>query len=267
MPEQLVSAGFLRLVGGCTVELQGECGTCHSGRSIDFLVVSMNLRHGIRNSRADNSAPWSAHVAIAFGVLRKPSKIRTWQLVSPSPLTTQAPSHSQVELLKGLEWRRMPFPATCRKKRPSQACLGQRWATPLSYPSCFPSGRRLVSGTSSSNVNWRGSARHGRVVAMRGQLQIFRLKPTHLKKVDEVVSEGQGHMFWACVRGRPLEVERCRERGKCNCDQFRKSVGDLKMCAGELPTIPVSDQDLPPGFCTTISGLAGSAAKKLSVSK
>ena len=71
------------------IELLGECGTCYSGRSIDYLVVSKNLSYCTRNVRADRSPPWSAHVAIAFDVLRKPPKIRTWQLVSPSPLIPQ----------------------------------------------------------------------------------------------------------------------------------------------------------------------------------
>ena len=33
------------------------------------------------------------------------------------------------------------------------------------------------------------------------------------------------------------------ERGRCNCGQFRKSVDFLKERAGDLPTIPISDQD------------------------
>ena len=33
------------------------------------------------------------------------------------------------------------------------------------------------------------------------------------------------------------------ERGQCNTGQFRKSVDFLRSCAGELLTIPVSDQD------------------------
>ena len=33
------------------------------------------------------------------------------------------------------------------------------------------------------------------------------------------------------------------ERGQCNTGQFRKSVDFLRSCAGERPTIPVSDQD------------------------
>ena len=38
-------------------------------------------------------------------------------------------------------------------------------------------------------------------------------------------------------------MKRCKERGKCNCGQFRKFVEFLRKCAGELPTIHVSDQD------------------------
>ena len=43
--------------------------------------------------------------------------------------------------------------------------------------------------------------------------------------------------------GKLLEVNQCRERGKCTCGHFRKSVHCLKKCAGELPTVPASDQD------------------------
>ena len=74
-------------------------GTCYSGRSVDHPVVSKNFRHCVRNVGADKSAPWSAHVAIAFDVTRKPSKIQSWQLVSPSPLTL-VPSQSCEERLK-----------------------------------------------------------------------------------------------------------------------------------------------------------------------
>ena len=35
------------------IELPGECGTCYSGCSIDFLVVSKSLKLCIRNVRAD----------------------------------------------------------------------------------------------------------------------------------------------------------------------------------------------------------------------
>ena len=37
--EQLETTNFLRLVGGCVIELAVELGTCYSGRSIDYLVV------------------------------------------------------------------------------------------------------------------------------------------------------------------------------------------------------------------------------------
>ena len=40
MLEQLETTFFLRLVGSCVMELPGECGTCYSGRSIDYLVVT-----------------------------------------------------------------------------------------------------------------------------------------------------------------------------------------------------------------------------------
>ena len=86
-PEQLETMGFLRLDGDCVIEVSGESGTCY----IDFLVVSKNFRQCVKNMRADKSALWSVHVAIAFDVMRKPSKNQTWQLVTPPPLVPQAP--------------------------------------------------------------------------------------------------------------------------------------------------------------------------------
>ena len=40
--EQLETTGFLRLVGGCVIEVPGERGTYYSGRSINYLVVGKN---------------------------------------------------------------------------------------------------------------------------------------------------------------------------------------------------------------------------------
>ena len=48
----------------------------------------------------DKSAPWSAHVAIAFDVMRKPSTTQSRQLVSPSQMTPVAPCHCSEEWLK-----------------------------------------------------------------------------------------------------------------------------------------------------------------------
>ena len=108
-----------------------------------------------------------------------------------------------------------------------------------------------------------GSARCGRAAAVRAQLPVVRVRPIPLKRVDEIASEGQGHLFWACVRGRLLEVKRGLERGHRNTGQFRKFVDFLRKCAGELPTIPASDQDPSRHLhhaCTTISGLADSTS-------
>ena len=91
VPEQL------DLVGSCVIELPGECGICYLGGSIDYLAVSQNVRHRVRNVWADKT--WSAHVAIAFDVMRKPSKIRTLQLVSFFLLISQAPTQCRDEWL------------------------------------------------------------------------------------------------------------------------------------------------------------------------
>ena len=120
--EQQETTSFLRLVGNCVIELSGACGTCYSGRSIDYLVVGKNVRHCVRNVRADKSAPFSAHVAIAFHVMRMPPKIRTWQLVSLSPLTPPAPSRCSENGKQDIGWPRVLFPATHRKKHRSRTC-------------------------------------------------------------------------------------------------------------------------------------------------
>ena len=70
--------GALKLVGGCVIEILGALGACCSGIALETFV--------------DKSAPSSAHVAIAFDVMRKPSKIQSRQLVSPSTLTPVGPS-------------------------------------------------------------------------------------------------------------------------------------------------------------------------------
>ena len=85
--EQLETTAFLRQVGSCVIGFR----TCFSGPSLDYMVVNKNFRHCVRNVWADKRAPWSAHVHMAFDVMRKPSKNRTWQMVSPSPLVPQAP--------------------------------------------------------------------------------------------------------------------------------------------------------------------------------
>ena len=55
-PVLLETKGFLRLVGGCVIELPGGSGTCYCGRSIDYMVVSKNFRHCVKNVRAGKSA-------------------------------------------------------------------------------------------------------------------------------------------------------------------------------------------------------------------
>ena len=62
-------------------------------------MVSNLFRHCVWFVRVDKSAPWSAHDAIAFDVIRKLSKIQSWQLVSPSPLTPVARSQCSEEWL------------------------------------------------------------------------------------------------------------------------------------------------------------------------
>ena len=86
-----------RLATGCGL---GETGTCYSGRSIDCSVVSKNFRQYDKNVRVDKSAPWSAHVAIAFDVVHKPSTNQTWQWVTLLPLVPQAPSHCREKWLE-----------------------------------------------------------------------------------------------------------------------------------------------------------------------
>ena len=65
--EQLETTFFCVWLGSCVMELPGERG---SGRSIDYLVVSENFRHCVRNVCADKGALWLAHVATALDVMR-----------------------------------------------------------------------------------------------------------------------------------------------------------------------------------------------------
>ena len=243
------------------IELPGECGTCYSGRSIDYLVVSKNLRHCIRNVWAVKSAPWSTHVAIAFDVLWKPSKIRTWQLVSPSPLIPQAPSHSRDEWLKRFRLAENAVPSNSPQEAAVSRLRGPAPDDSSSYPSCFPSGRWLLSGASRPNVNRLDLRGAGGWSRREASSQYSARSPYPSRESTGLPPKGRTTCAWACVWARLSEVKRCLERGKCNCGQFRESVEFLQKCVGEVPT------RTPPEFCTTISGLAGSAKLNLSVSK
>ena len=171
--EQRETTGFLRLVGrGCVIELQGECGTCCSGRSIDCLVVSKKIRHCVRNVRADKSAPWSAHVAIAFDVLQKPPQIRTWQLISLSPLIPHISSYNGEEWLKKLRLveNAVPSKLAARSGRLpiARACAGRLPRAILAVfqvvaserhlkPQCQPEGSARCGGWSRREASSRFS--------------------------------------------------------------------------------------------------------------
>ena len=149
-PEELETTGFLRLVGGCVTELPGESGTRYSGRSIDHSAVSKNFRQFVKNARALRGR-------------------RMWRLPSTWRASRQTVRRgSWSTLLRWFRWRRpsvgrsgwsaigqqsMPFPTTRSKKWRWQACSGQRWVIPLSCSICSPSGRWLLSATSSQNVS------------------------------------------------------------------------------------------------------------------
>ena len=166
------------------IELQGECGTCCSGRSTDYLVVSKSHRHCIRKVRAGHKCSVVGARGDCVRCVAEATKDSDLAAGLSFAADFAGGSHSRVEWLKRFRAQRMPFPATRRKKRPSQVCWGQRWATPSSYPSRFPSGRWLLSGTSSPKDNWRDPRGAGGVVATRGQPPIYRLKPIRLKRVD-----------------------------------------------------------------------------------
>ena len=72
----------------------------------------------------------------------------------------------------------MPFLATRRKKQRFGCLLGPACSTPSSYPSI----------TSCLSVRWKGPRDAG-AAAASGQLPAFRLRPIHLKRVDESASE------------------------------------------------------------------------------
>ena len=112
---------------------------------LEQLVVSKSFRHYVKNIRADQSAPWSAHVAIAFDVMR--------QLVPLSLMIPQAPSHCLEEWLKRF--------------------LGGKKRLWLVCPAL---GDSLKLSQHKSECELEGSARCGRAAAARGKLPMFRLK-------------------------------------------------------------------------------------------
>ena len=95
------------------------------------------IRHCVRNVRADTSSPWSARVAVAFDV-RKPSKIRTSQLVSLSQLILQAPSHSRDEWLRLAE--------NVVPSNSPQGRLAFAWASAGRLPRAIPAVFHVVGG-------------------------------------------------------------------------------------------------------------------------
>ena len=72
---QLETTGFLRWIGGCVLEVRCVYGKC---RNIDYLVVSSNFKHCVRNVRVEQEAPRSAHVA--FDAVRNPADVAVGHL-------------------------------------------------------------------------------------------------------------------------------------------------------------------------------------------
>ena len=236
-PEQLETAGFLRLVGRV------------ARRARDLLQRSQHRLLGGQQELQTMCAGWTRvlrgrrMLRCAFDVVRKPSTTQTWLLVTLLPLVPQAPSQCQE---KWLDWHRAAenvVPNNSPQEVAVASLLGPALGDFFELRHLFSKWSVASERYLKSECELEGSVRRGWAAAARGQSPIFRLKLVPLNLVDESASEGQGHLFWAFVQGGLLEVKRAMERGFCNTGQFRKSVDFLKECAGEVPSIPASDQD------------------------
>ena len=154
--------------------------------------------------------------------MRKPSTIRTRQLVSPQPLVPQTPSHCWEKWLKRYWEAESRVPNNSPQEAAVASLLVPALGDSLELSNLFSMWSVASERYLKTECGFFfGCAKRGRAA---GQLPIFHLKTIHLNRVDESASEGQGHLFWACVQDRLLEVTRDRERGLCNTSQFRKSV-------------------------------------------
>ena len=145
----------------------------------------------------DKNAPWSAYVAIAFDALRKPSKIRSCHLISPSPFFP-LPSQCREEWLKRYRTAQSVFssnsPQEAAVARLPGPALGGSVELSQQLSKWSVASERYLK----SECEMEGSTRCGWAAAARGQLPDFRLRPILLNRVEESAFEEQGHLFWAC---------------------------------------------------------------------
>ena len=148
--------------------------------------------------------------------MSKSSKIRTWQLVSPS--------HSRVEWLKSLRLAENAVPSNSPQEAAVASLLGPALGDSLELSQLFSKWSVASERYLKSECQLEGSVRRaeGRGGGARDERPAPNFPLEALKRVDEFASEGQGHLFWACVQGRLLEVKRCMERGTRNCGLLSK---------------------------------------------
>ena len=145
----------------------------------------------------DHDAPWSALVAIAFEVVRKPGNIQTLQLVTLTPVVPQSPSLCQDGTASSCS------PASVKERntrRDQNKELVAQQALLVFYIFCvkMDSDPDAVSRPAHQNMIFT--------------LLLMFSTPDNLG-VDDSASEGQGHLFRAGVQGRLLEVKRGLETG------------------------------------------------------
>ena len=133
----------------------------------------------------DRSAPWSAHVAITCDVLRNLSKIHSRQLVSPSPLAAVAPSQCNVERLKRHRVAQSALPSNSPQEASVAHLLGPALSESVALSQLFSKLSVASQRYLKSECEVEMSVICDRVAAARGQLPVFRLRPIHLKRVDE----------------------------------------------------------------------------------
>ena len=171
---------------------------CQASQALATAVTTSTPRWSARKSdivsknvRVDTRAPWSAHVAIAFDVVRKPAKIQTWQVVTPLPLVPQSSPLCREKWMARHRAAEHVNPNDPPQDEVVTGLLGPALGDSVELSQLFSKWSVASERHPKSECEMEGSARCGRAAAARGQLAIFCLKPIILKRVDDSASEGE----------------------------------------------------------------------------
>ena len=176
-------------------------------------------------------------MALAFDVERRSAKIQTWQLVSPPPPVPQSPSQCREKWVA----RHLAAKHAILNDSPQELAVARLLVLALvdsvELSKMFSKKSVAPERYFKPCCEMERSARCGRAAAARGQFPMLRLRPSMI-----LLLSVRGHLLWACLQGRLLEVKRGLERGFCN-----KPVPQVSWLSEELcrraAHHPASDQD------------------------